>query len=104
GTDTINFNIPGAGVHTISPASALPTITDPVTIDGYTQPGASMNTLANSDNAVLLIELNGASAGTSSIGLLFFAANCVVKGLVINRFSREGIDLQSGATNTTIQG
>ena len=41
GTDTIAFNISGAGPHTIQPTSALPTITDPVVIDGYTQPGAS---------------------------------------------------------------
>ena len=44
GLDTIAFNIPGAGVHTISPATALPFITDPVIVDGYTQPGASPNT------------------------------------------------------------
>ena len=27
GTDTIEFNIPGPGVHTIAPLSALPSIT-----------------------------------------------------------------------------
>ena len=32
-----------------------------VTIDGYTQPGASPNTQLTSDDAVLLIELNGES-------------------------------------------
>src|SRR5262245_55941784 len=63
--DTIAFNIPGSGVQTIAPLSALPTITDPVVIDGYTQPGASPNTLPSGDNAVLLIELNGASAGSA---------------------------------------
>ncbi len=70
GVDTIDFAIPGTGVHTISPASALPTITDPVVIDGYTQPGASPNTLANGDNAVLLIELDGSNAGAGSPGLV----------------------------------
>ena len=40
GPDTISFNIPGAGVHTIAPASSLPAITETVVIDGYTQPGA----------------------------------------------------------------
>src|SRR5437016_5283227 len=59
GADQIHFNISGAGVHTISPASALPAITDPVVINGYTQPGASPNTLNIGDNAVVLIELNG---------------------------------------------
>src|SRR5690349_9027375 len=57
--DTIAFSIPGSGVQTIIPASPLPTITDPVIIDGYTQPGASPNTLSAADNAVLLVELNG---------------------------------------------
>ena len=60
GTDTINFNIAGTGVHTIAPFPALPTITDPVIIDGYTQPGSAANTqTTNGDDAVLLIELNG---------------------------------------------
>src|SRR5439155_24062018 len=53
GTDTINFNILGIGPFTISPPTALPTITDPVIIDGYTQLGATANTLAVGDNAVL---------------------------------------------------
>src|SRR5689334_6461074 len=34
GADTIAFNIPGAGVQTITPTTLLPTITGPVTIDG----------------------------------------------------------------------
>jgi CSLREA domain-containing protein len=33
------FNIPGAGVHRISPVATLPAITDEVTINGYSQPG-----------------------------------------------------------------
>jgi hypothetical protein len=57
--DTIAFNIPGTGVHTIQPATVLPEITDPVIIDGYTQPGASPNTLAVGTNAVLNVELSG---------------------------------------------
>src|SRR5688500_17308338 len=42
--DRIEFRIKGAGVRTIAPTSALPFITDPVIIDGYTQPGARENT------------------------------------------------------------
>ena len=61
GLDTITFNIPGAGVKTIAPAAALPAITDPVAIDGYSQPGASPNTLVSGDNAVILIELDGSA-------------------------------------------
>src|SRR6516165_6916809 len=58
GLDTIAFNIPGTSVHTISLTSNLPTITEPITIDGYSQPGSRANTLADGDNAVLLIELD----------------------------------------------
>ncbi|MEY2526922.1 MAG: trimeric autotransporter adhesin, partial [Verrucomicrobiota bacterium] len=105
GTDTINFNIPGAGIHTISPGSALPDITDPVTIDGYMQPGASANTLAVGDNAVLLIELNGTGAGAGASGLVITAGSSTVRGLVINRFNsggggESGITLQTGGGNT----
>lgn len=50
---TIRFKIPGSGVKTITPATPLPPITAPVKIDGYTQPGASPNTLAIGDNAVI---------------------------------------------------
>ena len=63
GINTITFNITGAGVKTISPTTPLPDITEAVIIDGYTQPGASVNTLAVGSNAVLLIELSGSSIG-----------------------------------------
>src|ERR1700681_3083255 len=63
GLDTISFNIPGSSAHTIPPVTQLPSITSPVTLDGYTQTGSSVNTHANGDNAVLLIEINGATLG-----------------------------------------
>src|SRR5439155_26616973 len=56
--DTINFVI-GNGAQTIRPASALPVITDPVTIDATTQVGYAGSPL---------IELNGTSAGTQTSG------------------------------------
>src|SRR5438552_111654 len=40
GGDKIEFAMPGPGVHTIQPVSALPAITDAVVINGYSQPGA----------------------------------------------------------------
>ena len=86
GTDTIAFNIPGGGVHTITPLSALPFLTDPVMIDGYTQPGTRPNTLADGTNAVLLVELDGSAAGLTTNGLNVFTDNSVIRGLVINRF------------------
>ena len=89
GTDRIEFNIPGAGPHTIQPSPALPTITSPAIIDGYTQPGASLNTnaLELGSNAVLKIELDGTNAGASANGLNITAGFSTVRGLIINRFT-----------------
>ena len=86
GADTINFAIPGTGVKTISPASQLPTITGPVTINGYSQPGAQPNQKAVGTDAVLKIELSGAEEQFNVDGLVVDAANSTVKGLVINDF------------------
>ena len=109
GADTINFNIPddpsisGDEVRTISPISALPNITEQVTINGYSQPGASPNTNGPGlgDNAVLRVELNGSSAGANASGLSITSTtsgNSKVRGLVINRFGQYGI-LLSGQGN-----
>src|SRR5262249_15257386 len=65
------------GPRTISPTSALPTITDPLTIDGYTQPGAAQNTDPNGFNGTLLIELDGTNAGGAS-GLRISAGNSAI--------------------------
>jgi hypothetical protein len=96
GPDTIDFNIPGAGVHTIQPLSPLPEITGPVTIDGYTQPGASANTLNVGDDAVLRIELDGTFAGGAD-GLSVSGGDTTIRGLVINRFSGSGIRIDGGS-------
>ena len=60
--DTITFNIPGDGVHVIDAgAVALPKVTSPVIIDGYSQPEAHRNTLGVGDDALILIQLGGLS-------------------------------------------
>src|SRR5262245_11033628 len=76
GTDTIRFSI-GAGAKTIQPMSALPTILEPVTIDGTTQPGFS---------GTPIIEIDGSLAGAGSNGLRISGGGSLVTGLVINRF------------------
>ncbi|HEY7502375.1 MAG TPA: FG-GAP-like repeat-containing protein, partial [Vicinamibacterales bacterium] len=94
--DTIVFNIPGSGPHTIEPTqdSPLGNILQPVVIDGTTQPGYA---------GTPLIEINGARAGGVN-GLLIVAPNTIVRGLAINRFSGAGISLQnSGATGIVIE-
>lgn len=99
--DLIAFNIPVGGVQTIAPLSPLPIITAPLTIDGFTQPGATPNTNPTTQgiNAVLMIELNGANAGANADGLRILAGNSIVRGLVINRFSDDGISVNDGDGN-----
>jgi uncharacterized repeat protein (TIGR01451 family) len=82
GPDTIAFDIAGTGVHTIQLTSALPTISEPVVIDGYSQPGSSANALADGDNAVLLISLNRGNLPVN--GLTITAGKSTVRGLVIS--------------------
>ena len=104
GPDHIYFDITGLGVHTITPASALPNISDAVVIDGYTQPGSLANTLSAGDNAVILIEISGANAGSGANGLTL-AANSngsTIRGLAIDRFNGSGIKVIS--SNDTITG
>ena len=97
GPDVIDFQIPGSGVQTISLTAPLPSIGGPVTIDGYTQSGASKNTLANGDNAVLLIEIDGTNAGTgfNGVGFQIHGGQSTIRGLVINRFSAYAISIGS---------
>jgi trimeric autotransporter adhesin len=98
GADIIEFDIgSGSSLRTISPASALPDITDPVTIDGYTQRGARENTLEEGTDAVLKVELDGTNAVGAS-GFRIDAADSTIKGLVINRFNSSGISV-NGAGN-----
>lgn len=91
GANLITFQISGGKPYTINLASALPAVTNTVTIDATTQTGYS--------NAPV-VELNGTGAGSGSVGLQFAAAApfSTVRGLVINRFPAQGIVL-SGASN-----
>jgi hypothetical protein len=86
GADVISFNIPdnpnvaGLEVKTISPTRALPTITEQVSINGYTQSGASVNTLATGNDAVLKIQLNGTNTADLTSGLEIEASNSTIRG------------------------
>ena len=100
GTDTIAFSITGAGPHTIQPSSPLPAITDSVIIDGYTQPGSSTATATSP--ATLMIEVDGSLGGSGANGLTIDAGGTTVRGLAINRFDSEGIELT--ASGCVVQG
>jgi hypothetical protein len=93
------------GVATIQPLSGLPTVTDTVVFDGYTQPGASPNTLAVGDNAVLKIVLDGSLAGVVD-GLTIASGNSTVRGLVIDNFAAAHVGglVLSGSGNDVVTG
>jgi hypothetical protein len=93
--DEIDFNITaasdtgggftaGTGVATITPPTDLPRITNAVLIDAYTQPGASPNTTAIGDNAVLKVRLNLTASAALDWGLRVDASNTTIRGLVVN--------------------
>ncbi len=96
GTPTVvSFDITRTGaVSTISPLSALPTITRSMTIDA---------TGVSGYNGSPLVELSGTSAGTGVSGLTISAGNTTVMGLGIDRFGGAGIRLTTAGNNTISQ-
>ncbi len=82
---TIEFALP-TGSTKITLFTQLPSITEPVAIDGYSQPGASANTLdlGSGDDATPLVEIAGITCG-----------DCSPAGAV---------DVASGGSGSTIAG
>jgi len=83
--DEIIFNIPGSGSHVIDLQSELPVITNPIIINGTTQPGYS--------EGKPVIELNGKNIGNLASGLTIANGSSEISGLAINGFSDVGIHL-----------
>jgi len=112
GLDTIQFNIAGTGgfdpdcgdigasVAMIKPPSPLPIISDPVVIDGTTQPNWT-------DRPI--VWLCGAISGAQVNGLTIDGGGTTVRGLIINRFgsvvdmsgviTSDGIELRTNGGN-----
>ncbi len=107
GADVIDFDIPGTGVKTIAVNSQgfgpLPTITERVTINGYTQTDASPNTKAVGDDAVLKVELDGTNSPNDFGLLINNSSNSVIRGLVINRFS-SGVAIANDSVGNRVEG
>ena len=83
----IQFSIPGPGPHIIKLDSPLPEISNPVTIDGTTQPGFA---------GTPLIAIRPGTSDTSiTNGLTLVAGNTTVSGLEISGFSSHGVEIVS---------
>jgi CSLREA domain-containing protein len=97
-SDTIEFDISGAGVHTISPSSPMPTISQIVTIDGYTQGTAHANTLSVGNDALLLIEIDGTNVSGNLFNIVG-GGSSTLRGLVVNRLAGTAIYIDSSDSN-----
>ncbi|MGN6135949.1 MAG: DUF4347 domain-containing protein, partial [Aureliella sp.] len=94
GADSIVFNITGAGVHTITLSSILPTITDQVSINATTQADFS---------GAPLIAISGANVVTDGFVLGSGSDGSSLRGFIIQKFTNDGI-LISGSSWNTVAG
>lgn len=100
GLDAITFNIAGAGPHTITLGSALPTVADAgISIDGTTQSGATCGDLWNGIPHTLKVQI-AASSGFN--GLAVTGQSVAIKGLSITG-AATGIVSEAAATAATVQ-
>jgi|CXWL01.1.fsa_nt_gi hypothetical protein len=99
--DTVLFNIAGLPPFVITPVIELPAMNVPVIIDGFSQPGASANTQAIGNDAVVPVHLIGPS-GPLGYGIKLASGTfSVVRGLTIGSFFY-GIDIAT--SHATVEG
>lgn len=84
---TIAFAVPGPVPVTIQPATSLPAIDRPVTIDGTTQSGYDGDPV---------VELDLRNSSGIVVAPAFSDGTVVLRGLVINRAQGEGVSHESG--------
>ena len=102
-TNDIKFAIPGPGVQTITLGADLDPIQRQVTIEGYTQTGASQNSQSVGTNAVITIQLNlnGHQGLVFQAGATTDAAGSIVQGLAIFGGSGAAIDIQTNSVTVS---
>jgi len=95
GSDIIGFDVPGGGTKTFTLGSALPNLTGPTEIRGYTQAGSSVNTggwFADAfssggagSNAVLRVEidLNDKANSSPRGGVILSGSESSISGVAI---------------------
>ncbi len=90
GTDTIAFNLPGSPPYTIAPTSELPSLADPVLIDGATQPGYAGSPV---------VVISGESAGSGVAGLNVTAGGSTLRALDLVDWHAAGVRFMAGGGN-----
>ena len=90
GFNAIEFDIPGTGPFRITPTVPFPEITQPVSIDGLTQNGATCPDGMGGGN--LLIELNGSPHPFGTDGFRITNMGSTIRGFAIFSFDGDGIE------------
>jgi CSLREA domain-containing protein len=91
GNDRIAFRIPGHGTPVIQLNSGLPLITSlagTLTIDGYTQPGARINTAQYLTNGKPGVEIRGNGNNAGETLLYLTSGGNTIRGLILSNFYR----------------
>ncbi|MEQ1528742.1 MAG: DUF4347 domain-containing protein, partial [Methylococcales bacterium] len=96
--DIINFGMAGAGAHTITLSSALPTITDKVSINASTDDSF----VANSNRPAIIIDGGGLTGNGLRLGSS--ADGSTIRGFVIRNFAGNGIEIDPGSDSHLIAG
>ena len=101
----ITFNIPGTCPQQINLSSTLPAITQPLGIEGYTQPGSVLNTGGLSFDGTVCVYLVGDNAISSGMRLQTQTVDdeLTVRGLGFYGFSSEAIRI-SGPGRGNVRG
>jgi len=94
GTDNIDFNISGTGIHTITLSTLLPDITTVVNIDATTD-----DSFAANGNRPAIV-LNGHGAIQDGLRLYTGSDGSSIRGLVIQNFTQDGVDIAFSSSNT----
>jgi hypothetical protein len=107
--DTIAFNIPGPGPHFLQvPANGFPLIYQKhrITIDGYTQPGASANSnpITAANNANIKIVIDGRNGHARSMNYPGFDGTLATSDPPINNTSMSAERGGFGAGETALLG
>lgn len=86
GRDSIAVRIPGAGLQTITLASSLPALSEPLVFDATTQPGYAGSPLV-------------ALTGTQEVGFELAVGGTTVRGVSVGGFSVAGIRISGPGGN-----
>lgn len=104
GLKTIRFDLPGACPRVISPLTALPALTEPVFINGYTQNGAVENEQDQFFDGTLCVALAGGNTIGTGLHLATQSNESFrVRGLMFYGFTSEGLRV-SGSGRANVEG